>query len=441
MNIFCPDINIKYEVKKLVDKADQAYEQHMAEKRTRLKALLETEGEQQQKEVFETLRRQQDESLKKKENALIVAKKEKEREKAEFIKNKMIQLKVNNCDEIRTYIRQKYHEESKRCQLAQIEDKRKLEESKREEDQLWQEVHLRTYNAKLDHEMELKQKRKLMETKTFLDIQQQIKDQSLIKVQEKIKEQEGFCTSLPLPDHDEKLKQIKKKDLAEILRDQMACSKSLRLEQDAKEREVIKALNEGMQRELDREKIAQEEKKQVFKKQIEQYYKYSKDIEKQRQIEEDKMNKLIQDARQYHDKIALDACRTTMKQRWGLADYVYETQRKQIAAMEDQRRLQREEELQEGIREREIYKQHQQATIEAEKKAKLAAKEYREILKEQIKSGVIDRNRQKYHDQMQTNKLVDAKSQDLKFVETFVKGSFDKHFKKHPNLSLMKSKF
>ncbi|XP_055550279.1 calponin homology domain-containing protein DDB_G0272472-like isoform X2 [Wyeomyia smithii] len=353
----------------------------------------------------------------------------------------MIQLKINNCDEIRTYIQQKCHEDTKRCQLAQIEDKQKLEQSKREEDRLWQEVHLTSYKAKLDRELDVKQKRNIMERSTFLDIQQQIKDHSLKMTEDKKKQQQAYCTSLPFPDHDEKLVQIKKTDLAEILRNQIACKKSLQMKQQAKEQEVVKVLNEGMQRELDREKAALEAEKQVLKKQIDQYYNYSKGINKQRQIEENKMDKLIQDARQHYDDVARNNCKQVMRKRQGLADKVYNTQQKQIAAMNYQRRLQREEKLQEGVKEREIYEQHLRATIEAEHRAQLAAKEYRELLKEQMKSGALEQQRRKHHDQMQTNRLVDTAAQELKFVETFVKGSFENHIKKHPNVSLLKSKF
>lgn len=55
----------------------------------------------------------------------------------------------NNCDEIRTYIQQKHHEEAKRCQLAQIEEKMKLKQARKDEEKMWKEIHLRNYKKEV----------------------------------------------------------------------------------------------------------------------------------------------------------------------------------------------------------------------------------------------------------------------------------------------------
>lgn len=57
-------------------------------------ALLQAEEMQQQAEVIEKLREQEIERLRAKENALLAVKQDKERQREEFIKNKMIQLKL-----------------------------------------------------------------------------------------------------------------------------------------------------------------------------------------------------------------------------------------------------------------------------------------------------------------------------------------------------------
>ncbi|XP_058820168.1 cilia- and flagella-associated protein 53-like [Topomyia yanbarensis] len=440
MNIFYPEINIKNEVKKLMDAADQAYDQYMAEKRKRLKALLQAEEIQQQKEVLEILSKQQNEQLREKQNALLAAKQDKERQREEFLKNKMIQLKIQNCDEIRTYIQQKYHEESKRCQLAQIADKQKQNLSQLDEDRLWQKVQQRSYELQFERELEAKRKRMLMEENTLQEIQQQIKERSLKAKQEKAELQEACCTSLLFSGHDNKLIQIKKSDLAVKLREQIVASRALQMKRDNQERDVVKTLNEGMQRELDSEKAAREAQKRILKEQIDQHHKYSKQVQKQRQIEEAKHDKLIHEARQESDKAAIDVCKKAMQKRWGLADKVYDIQRQQIAEMEDQRRRQREQKLQEGIREREMYEQYHQATVEADNRAKLEVKKYREMLNEQIKSSALEKEHCKRHDQMQSNKLFEANKQELDFVQTYVKGSFETHFMKHPNISLLRKK-
>lgn len=57
-------------------------------------ALLQADEMQQQAELIEKLREQEAERLRAKENALLAIKQDKERQREEFIKNKMIQLKL-----------------------------------------------------------------------------------------------------------------------------------------------------------------------------------------------------------------------------------------------------------------------------------------------------------------------------------------------------------
>ncbi|EAT41330.1 AAEL006994-PA [Aedes aegypti] len=421
--------------------ADQAYEQHMQEKRKRLAALLQAEEMQQQAEVIEKLREQEIERLRAKENALLAVKQDKERQREEFIKNKMIQLKLNNCDEIRTLVQQKYHEEAKRCQLAQIEDKKKLKLAQLDEERLWKEVHMRNYKLKLDRELNDKRKRVSMECQTLLDIKDQMKERTLRLEKEKVEQQEARCTSLPFPEGDPKLIQMKKSDLAEKLKEQMATNIMLQRKRADQERDLVKVFNEGMEQELAREKATRDAEKQTLKKQIDQYYKYSKHIEKQRSVDEAKIDKLINDVRQQYDKKEVENCNETLKKRWGLADSVYETQRMQIAEMEKLRRKQEEDKILEGARERQLYENHLQKSIEANQRMQTAVKKYRETLKEQIKSATLERERCKRHDQTQTNRLVEANIKDLDFVQSYVKGSFESHFKKHPNTALMRKKY
>ncbi|XP_062545376.1 cilia- and flagella-associated protein 53-like isoform X2 [Armigeres subalbatus] len=396
---------------------------------------------QQQKEVLEKLREQEAERLRVKENALLAIKQDKERQREEFIKNKMIQLKLNNCDEIRTLVQQKYHEEAKRCQLAQIDDKNKLKLAKLDEERLWAEVHQRNYKIQYEKELNDKQKRTSRESQTLLTIKEQMKERALRAEKEKVELQEARCTSLPFPERDVKLIQMKKSDLADKLREQMATNLMLQKKRAEQEREVVKVLNEGMERELAREKAARESEKQTLKKQIDQYYKYSKHVEKQRSVDEAKMDKLIGDAQQQYDKREVENCNKILQKRWGLADSVYEMQRSQIAEMEQLRRKQKEEKLLEGTRERQLYENHLQRSIEANQRTKTAVKKYRETLKEQIKSATLERDRCKQHDQTQTNRLLEANAKELDFVKSYVKGSFESHFKKHPNTTLMKKKY
>uniref|UniRef100_A0A8D8CAN0 (northern house mosquito) hypothetical protein n=1 Tax=Culex pipiens TaxID=7175 RepID=A0A8D8CAN0_CULPI len=440
MDFFFPEINIKQEVQKLMRNADLAYEQQQEEERKRLEQQLQEESEREEKAMLEKLQQQQTERLRAKENALIALKQDKERQREEFLKAKTIQLKINNCEEIRTYIQQKHHEEAKRCQLAQIEEKMKLKQARKDEEKMWKEIHLRNYKKELERDTLELRARKIKEEKALLDIKEQIKERALKAEQERIELQEVRCNSLPFPDHDGKLIQLKKSDLAEKLRQQMETTRMLQKKRDEQEREVVRTLNEGMQRELERERKARDAEREILAKQINQYYQYSKHVEKQRLVEEAMMDKLIRDVRQQYDQVAVESCQMALRKRWGLADIVYDGQRKQIAEAEDRRRREREQELQEGIREREIYEQHRKASFEADNRMQLAVKQYRDTLKEQIVSAGLERERSKRHDQMLTNKLVEANAQELDFVQTYVKGSFDSHFKQHPNASLLKKK-
>lgn len=144
----------------------------------------------------------------------------------------------------------------------------------------------------LDRELTEKRKRNSMESQTLLDIKDQMLERTLRAEKEKVELQEAQCTSLPFPERDHKLIQMKKSDLAEKLKEQMATNAMLQKKRDEQEREVVKALNEGMHRELAREKAAREAEKDILKKQINQYYQYSKHVEKQRSIDDAKMDKV-----------------------------------------------------------------------------------------------------------------------------------------------------
>ncbi|KFB35665.1 AGAP008661-PA-like protein [Anopheles sinensis] len=194
--------------------ADQAYDYELEQKRERLRTLLQSEEELLDREIMQKIQEEEASRLRAKQNALLTAKQDQERQRAEFVKNKMIQLKLNNCDEIRCFIQQKYHEESKKCQLAQIEDKMKLKQAKMDEERMWMDVHVRKYKMDLEKELSEKRERKILEQKTLQNIQNQIKEKSLRAAQEKIDLQKLVCASLPFPDYDPKLKVMDKIDLA-----------------------------------------------------------------------------------------------------------------------------------------------------------------------------------------------------------------------------------
>ncbi|XP_055633330.1 trichohyalin-like [Toxorhynchites rutilus septentrionalis] len=440
MNFFYPEINIENEVQKLMKYADRVYERQMEESRKRLEDSRLAEEQQQQRELQEKLEKEEEERLRMKEHKLLAIKQAKEREREEFIKKQMLQLKINNCDEIRTHIQKKYHIEAKRCQLAQIEDKRKLRKAQLDEECIWNEIHRKNYQLLLDRELNEKRKRKLMEEQILLDIKTQMKERSLKAEQEKINLQETRCTSLPFPEHDKKLVQIKRSELAEKLKEQMDTTRKLQTQRDEQEREVAKALNDAMQRELEREKAARAAEKDILKKQIDQYYEYSKHIGKQRLTEEAKMDKLIDDFRQEYDKILVENRQKDLQKRLDLANRVYEGQRQQMAEVEERRRIERERELQGGMDEREVYEKHHLENIDAKNRNQNSVKKYREALKDQIKSATLEKERLRSQNQMQTNKLIEANVQELNFVQNYVKGSFEGHFKKHPNFALMKNK-
>lgn len=71
---------------------------------------------------------------------LITIKKERERQDEEFVKKKTIQQYMNKCDEIRPYLRQKLLQDSKACQLLQIQDKQKKLLEEKDIENLWVEV-------------------------------------------------------------------------------------------------------------------------------------------------------------------------------------------------------------------------------------------------------------------------------------------------------------
>uniref|UniRef100_A0A182SR13 Trichohyalin-plectin-homology domain-containing protein n=1 Tax=Anopheles maculatus TaxID=74869 RepID=A0A182SR13_9DIPT len=414
--------------------ADQEYDHHLKEKRKRLQSLLQSEEEQLEREIMKKFQDEEATRLRDKTNALLSAKQDQERQRVEFVKNKMIQLKLNNCDEIRSFLQQKYHEESKKCQLAQIEDKMRLKQAKMDEERMWTEVHLQ-------NEHKEKHERKSLEQKALQDIKQQIKEKSLKTIQDKVDLQKVVCASLPFPDHDPKLKAIGKSELAEHLHEQIALRKELQRKQEEQEMQVIRALNETTAKQLEQERQARKAEDILLKKQKDQFYQYSKHVLRQRQLEEGKLEKLINDTREKFDQEKLETCRREKQKRLQMASIAYEGQRMQIAEMEARKAREREERQQAALREREQQEKNRAEAERADCRIQTAVQQYRDSLKEQIKSASLDRERSKRANQMETNRLIERSFNELSFVQSYVKGSFEEHFKKHPNLSLMKRKY
>ncbi|XP_058060415.1 cilia- and flagella-associated protein 53 [Anopheles bellator] len=439
--LFYPEISIQNELKKLMALSDQAYDYQLEQKRKRLQALLQAEEEQLDQEIMQKLGQEEETRLREKQNALLVAKQDHERQRAEFVKNKMIQLQLNNCDEIRSLLQQQYHEESKKCQLAQIEDKMKLKQAKMDEERMWTDVHIRKYKNDLEQELSKKRERKLMEQKTLQDIKVQINDKVLQAEQEKVNLQRVVCAALPFPDHDPKLKTIGKAELAEKLREQITFRKELQRKQNDQDRQVIRILNETMARELEQEKIALKTEEEVLRKQKDQFYQYSKDVHRQRLVEEGKLEKLIKDTHEKFDRESVEKCVRDKQKRLQLASLTYEGQRNQIAEMEARRVRERDERQQEALREREFQEKNRQEAELADCRIQTAVHQYRDSLKEQIKSANLERERSKRANQMETNRMIERSLNELNFVQSYVKGSFEAHFKKHPNVSLMKRKY
>uniref|UniRef100_A0A182X4Y2 Trichohyalin-plectin-homology domain-containing protein n=1 Tax=Anopheles quadriannulatus TaxID=34691 RepID=A0A182X4Y2_ANOQN len=439
--LFYPEISIQNELKKLMSCADQEYDHQLEEKRKRLHSLLQSEQQQQEREIMKKFQDEEEMRLRERTNALLSAKQDQERQRMEFVKNKMIQMKLNNCDEIRSFLQQKYHEESKKCQLAQIEDKMKLKQAKMDEERMWTEVHVRKYKMELQNEQKEKQERKTMEQKTLQDIKHQIKERSLKAAQDKVDLQKVVCASLPFPDHDPKLKALGKAELAEHLSEQIALRKELQRKQSEQDVQVIRALNETTAKQLEQERQTRKAEDLLLKKQKDQFYQYSKHVIRQRQLEDGKLEKLINDTREQFDQDKLEACRREKQKRLQMASIAYEGQRMQIAEMEARKAREREERQQEALRERELQERNRREAERADCRIQTAVQQYRDSLREQIKSASLDRERSKRANQMETNRLIECSLNELNFVQSYVKGSFEEHFKKHPNLSLLKRKY
>ncbi|XP_049535063.1 trichohyalin-like [Anopheles darlingi] len=439
--MFYPEISIQNELKKLMACADQAYDYQLEGKRKRLQILLQTEEQQLEEEIMQKLQREEEDRLQEKKNKLLIMKQEQERKRADLVKNKMIQLQLNNCDEIRSFLQQKYHEESKKCQLAQIEDKMKLKQAKMDEERMWTDVHIRKYKMDLEKELSAKRERSLKEQKTLQDVMVQIKEKSLKAAQEKEDLQKVVCAALPFPDHDPKLKSIGKVELAEQLKEQISFRKELQRNRDEQDRQVIRILNETMARELEQEKLALKSEEELLRKQKDQFYQYSKHVQRQRQIEEGKLEKLIMDTHAKFDQESLEKCQREKQKHLQLAAVAHEGQRNQIAEMEARKLREREERQQEALKEREYQEKMRYDALRADCRIQTAVQQYRDSLKEQIKSANLEREHTKRTNQLETNRIIERSYNELNFVQSYVKGSFEAHFKKHPNISLMKRKY
>uniref|UniRef100_A0A182QYP1 Trichohyalin-plectin-homology domain-containing protein n=1 Tax=Anopheles farauti TaxID=69004 RepID=A0A182QYP1_9DIPT len=280
-----------------------------------------------------------------------------------------------------------------------------------------------------------------MEQKILQDVKHQIKEKTLQAAQEKVDLQKVVCASLPFPDHDPKLKSLGKAELAEQLNEQICLRKDLQRKQDEQDMQMIRLLNETTAKELEQERRNRRAEDVLLKKQKDQFYQYSKHVLRQRQLDEGKLEKLINDTREKFDQEKLEICRREKQKRLQMASIAYEGQRKQIAEMESRKLREREERQQEALLEREQLERNRQDAERADCRIQAAVQQYRESLKEQIKSASLERERNKRANQLETNRMIEHSFKELNFVQSYVKGSFEEHFKKHPNVSLMKRKY
>uniref|UniRef100_A0A182NGS0 peptidylprolyl isomerase n=1 Tax=Anopheles dirus TaxID=7168 RepID=A0A182NGS0_9DIPT len=318
-----------------------------------------------------------------------------------------LKRKSNNCDEIRSFLQQKYHEESKKCQLAQIEDKVKLKQAKMDEERMWTEVHVRKYKMELQKEHIERHERKTMEQKILQDVKHQIKEKSLKAAQDKVDLQKVVCASLPFPDHDPKLKSLGKAELAEHLNGQISLRKELQRKRDEQDMQVIRQLNETTAKELEAERQVRKAEDILLKKQKDQFYQYSKHVLRQRQLDEGKLEKLINDTREKFDQEKLETCLREKQKRQQMASIAFEGQRMQIAEMEARKAREREERQQESLREREQHERNRQEAERADCRIQTAVQQYRDSLKEQIKSASLERERNKRANQLETNRMIE----------------------------------
>ncbi|KAJ6632607.1 hypothetical protein Bhyg_16213, partial [Pseudolycoriella hygida] len=129
-------------------------EKKLQQKRERLRQMLSLENKCYEEEIIEQNKVQAEEDFKSRENRLLGLKAERERQRLKFVEEMRVQQLINNCDEIRPYLRRKLQDDCKNCQRLQIEDNKLKKMEEIDENRLWHEIQTQVFNQMTQRELE-----------------------------------------------------------------------------------------------------------------------------------------------------------------------------------------------------------------------------------------------------------------------------------------------
>lgn len=433
---------LKSKIEQLVEASMRAREADLNAKREKLRRLFHIEDDYYQQEAKEKLKEKICQELQERKNKILATKQERERQTIEFLKQKKLQQYIASCDEIRPYLRQQLLIDSKACQRMQMEDRRKQQQSSKENQSMWMEIAQRSHHTKLQQELEEKHNRQL-HAKNVAEFQmKQVNDKRLderkkyTEMAEITRQNEKELERERLEDEREKKeKLLKRVKLATDLKGQLQAAEKERLVRNAKEAELNKFFADSIKREIENEIANRKSDVETFRNETIQYLAYLEKVKKERQIEEATKDKIIEELRIKAERERVRQMQEDSQKRRNLAEMVYETQRGQIKENEERRQYRKDEEFKEINDQRAQY--NHKAELEGEKQRhRQACKQYATVLLQQEELRRVQERRAREEEAARLHAILEEQRRCEEEAKKFVSQNIDV-LPAHPHTKIM----
>lgn len=433
--------SLKSKIEQLVEHSLRQREVELNLKREKLRRLFHQENNVFHDEVKESMAEKINREMQERKSKILATKQQRERETMEFLKQKKLLQFVDSCDEVRPYLRQQLLIDSKACQKAQIEDRKRQQQVARETQSLWMEIAQRTNQVQLERELEDKRKRKIYAKNTEEYLKRQMEEKRLDKqkfaeIAEDRRRNDDELEQQKLEDANERKEIIKKRvRLVNDLKDQLQQAEKERLARKAQETELNKIFNDSIKREIEKGIIHQKTEVENMRQETMHYLNYVEKMKKERQLEESKKNQIIEELRTKKATDEIQKCRAEAKKRRDYLDNIYETQRQQIKENEECRKALEEANFREAVEKREQIDLKAEAERDKMKKRQLA-KQYARDLVEQEEFYRMEMKKAKDNETAKLHKILDENRKCEEEAKRFVSQNIDV-LPPHPNTKIM----
>ncbi|XP_060531184.1 cilia- and flagella-associated protein 53-like [Cylas formicarius] len=418
----------KKEIRDRVLEKLKAYDDSVEERRKKLRELLCIEERQFYYETINNIQKKQDLKMAEMKQRAELLKAQREAERLELVRQKRITQYRNKCPESTPKLIQKNLIESKQIQLQQIKENEARRQADRELERMWHELCAKELEVKRKREAQDLEERKnrqkeIADTwKKQMECKKLLKDEYEQGTHEETMEMKKLAEELKIEEIKAlRAKQKKRDETAKQLLEQIAHQDRLQAERREQENALDKALINLTQVELEREKASWKEQSERARRETELYRKHLRDLEKQRKLEEEKLDELLEIHRKSIEAKHNEARCKLIEAKRKLQQDVLAERAQQIKY----KRQEAEERLKLKQAENELlliaFETNERLQAESNRLELQAALQYRDDLKRQIEYNNISRQKEKEELEKQLQEGAKEEEEYKNMVEQIIK--------------------